>query len=102
MKLPINLAGKVQVERRVFGQMVQTSVPINENLAPEVRFTPSIGSDYGLQLEDVSLLSLNGRLRVSVLGFQINIEPFVKGELERQLQNPRLLDLLGGFSLAPS
>ncbi|MGY6558672.1 MAG: DUF4403 family protein [Nitritalea sp.] len=101
VKLPINLTGKVQVERRVFGQMVQTSVPINENLAPEVRFTPSIDSDYGLQLADVSLLSLNGRLRVNVLGFQINIEPFVKGELERQLQSPRLLDLLGGFSLAP-
>lgn len=87
VKVPMNIIGDLKIEKKVFGQNLSTNFPFNENLTPEISFTPEIGSNWDLNVKNLEINSWGRSMKYSLLGFEIDLEPLVKGQLQRVLDN---------------
>lgn len=87
VKVPMNAKGDMKIEKRVFGQNLSTNFPFNENLAPEISFKPEIGRNWDLNVSNLQIDNWGRSLSYNLLGFEINLEPLIKNQLQRVLDN---------------
>lgn len=87
VRVPMNAKGDMKIEKRVFGQNLSTNFPFNENLAPEISFKPEIGSNWDLKVSNLHIDNWGRSLSYNLLGFEINLEPLIKNQLQRVLDN---------------
>ncbi|WP_373521442.1 DUF4403 family protein [Aquiflexum sp.] len=87
VKVPMNIIGDLKIEKKVFGQNLSTNFPFNENLIPEISFTPEIGSNWDLNVKNLQINSSGRSMKYNLLGFEIDLDPLVKGQLQKVLDN---------------
>lgn len=87
VKVPMNIIGDLKIEKRVFGQNLSTNFPFNENLIPEISFTPEIGSNWDLNVKNLEINSWGRSMKYNLLGFEIDLDPLVKSQLQKVLDN---------------
>jgi hypothetical protein len=87
VKIPMNLKGDLKIEKRVFGQNLSTSFPFNEQLSPEISFTPEIGRNWDLNIKNLDIDNWGKSLSYNLLGFEINLDPLVRGQLKKVMDN---------------
>lgn len=87
VKVPMKAIGDLKIEKRVFGQNLSTNFPFNENLSPEISFKPEIGNNWDLNVKNIQIDNWGRSLSYNLLGFEINLEPLIKNQLQRVLDN---------------
>jgi hypothetical protein len=87
VKMPMNLKGDLKIEKKVFGQVLSTNIPFNENINPEFSFIPEIGPNWDLMIKNLNIESWGRSLKYNLLGFEIDLESLVKSQLYRVLDN---------------
>ena len=87
IKIPMNVLGDLKIEKRVFGQNLSTQFPFNENISPEISFVPTFGENWDLSIKDLKIENWGRSMRYNLLGFEIDLEPLVKGQLQRVVDN---------------
>jgi hypothetical protein len=87
VKIPMNLKGDLKLERKVFGQVLSTSLPFNENLSPEISFIPEIGKNWELNIRNLNIDSWGRSMKYNLLGFEIDLDPLIRGQLQRVMNN---------------
>ncbi|WP_373494025.1 DUF4403 family protein [Aquiflexum sp.] len=87
VKVPMNIIGDLKIEKKVFGQNLSTNFPFNENLIPEISFTPEIGNNWDLNLKNLQINNSGKSMKYNLLGFEIDLDPLVKGQLQKVLDN---------------
>ena len=86
VKLPMRLKGSLKVEKKIFGQLLSTSIPYDEALSPEVSFTPEIGKNWDVAINELKIESWGRSLRYSMLGYEVDFDPLIRREIEKILQ----------------
>ncbi|TVP50318.1 MAG: DUF4403 family protein [Mongoliibacter sp.] len=87
VKVPMKAIGDLKIEKRVFGQNLSTNFPFNENLSPEISFKPEIGNNWDLNVKNIQIDNWGRSLSYNLLGFEINLEPLIKNQLQRVIDN---------------
>jgi hypothetical protein len=87
VKVPMNLKGELKIEKKVFGQVLSTQFPFNENLIPEISFVPQFGENWDLSIQQLQINNWGKSLTYNLLGFQINLEPLVESHLQNVVDN---------------
>jgi hypothetical protein len=87
VKVPMKAIGDLKIEKRVFGQNLSTNFPFNENLSPEISFKPEIGNNWDLNVKNIQIDNWGRSLSYNLMGFEINLEPLIKNQLQRVLDN---------------
>jgi hypothetical protein len=87
VKIPMNLKGDLKIEKKVFGQVLSTNIPFNENISPEISFIPEIGPGWDLMIRELNIDNWGRSMKYNLLGFEIDLDPLVKGQLHRVLDN---------------
>jgi hypothetical protein len=87
VKIPMNLKGDLKIEKKVFGQVLSTNFPFNENISPEISFIPEIGPNWDLVIKDLNIDNWGRSMKYNLLGFEIDLDPLVRGQLRRVLDN---------------
>lgn len=87
IKIPMNVLGDLKIEKRVFGQNLSTQFPFNENISPEISFVPAFGENWDLSIRDLKIDNWGRSMSYNLLGFEIDLEPLVKGQLQRVVDN---------------
>lgn len=85
--VPMNIIGDLKIEKKVFGQNLSTNFPFNENLIPEISFIPEIGSNWDLNVKNLEINSWGRSMKYNLLGFEIDLAPLVRGQLQKVLDN---------------
>ncbi|MFD2199975.1 DUF4403 family protein [Shivajiella indica] len=85
VKIPMNLKGDLKIEKKVFGQVLSTSIPFNENISPEISFVPEIGKNWDLVVKNLNIDNWGRSLKYNLLGFEIDLDPIVRGQLHNVL-----------------
>jgi hypothetical protein len=87
VKIPMNLKGDLKIEKKIFGQVLSTNFPFNENISPEISFIPQIGPNWDLVVRDLNIDNWGRSMKYNLLGFEIDLDPLVRGQLRRVLDN---------------
>jgi hypothetical protein len=87
VKMPMNLKGDLKIEKKVFGQVLSTNIPFNENINPEFSFIPEIGPNWDLVIKNLNIESWGRSMKYNLLGFEIDLESLVRSQLYRVLDN---------------
>lgn len=87
LQIPMNMAGKLKFEKRIFGQNLNTAIPFNESLIPEISFSPKIGQNWDFSLQDINIESYGRSMKYNLLGFEIDLDPMIRKQLQRVLNN---------------
>lgn len=87
VKIPMNLKGDLKMEKKVFGQVLSTALPFNENLSPEISFTPEIGNNWELNIRNLNIDNWGRSMKYNLLGFEIDLDPLIRGQLQRVMNN---------------
>lgn len=87
VKIPMNLKGDLKLERKVFGQVLSSGLPFNENLSPEISFTPEIGKNWELNIRNLNIDNWGRSMKYNLLGFEIDLDPLIRGQLQRVMNN---------------
>lgn len=97
VSMPVFLAGKLKLEKKIFGQMISTALPFREPLSPKISFKPSLKPDWSFEIEDLEIESWGRPMQFDLLGYNIDFEPMVKKRLlkimEDQLKNGVLAEM---------
>ncbi|MBT0812196.1 DUF4403 family protein [Litoribacter ruber] len=86
-QLPMHLKGKLNVEKKLFGQTISTAIPFDEMLAPEISFRPEIGEDYSIQFADVQIEGWGRPLQYELLGYKLDLDPLLRKHLQKLLES---------------
>ncbi|MFC3977556.1 DUF4403 family protein [Belliella kenyensis] len=97
LALPMNMAGNLKFEKRIFGQNLNTAIPFNENLIPEISFVPKIGSDWDFSLQNINIEGYGRSMKYNLLGFEIDLDPIIRKHLQKMLDNQLDLNKFGRF-----
>ena len=87
VKIPMNLKGELKLEKKVFGQVLSTAMPFNENLSPEISFTPEIGTNWEFNIRNLQIDNWGRSMKYNLLGFEIDLDPLIRGQLQRVMNN---------------
>ncbi len=87
IRIPMNLKGDLKIEKKIFGQNLSTTMPFDENLQPEVSFIPEIGENWDLSLKNVQIESWGKSMKYNLLGFEIDLDPIVRKQVQKVLAN---------------
>lgn len=87
VKIPMNLKGDLKIEKKVFGQILSTNFPFNENISPEISFDPEIGSNWELGIKNLEIENWGRSMKYNLLGFEIDLDQVVKSQLKTVLDN---------------
>src|SRR5690606_9942184 len=74
VKLPMRLKGSLNIEKKIFGQLLSTSIPYDEALSPEISFTPEIGKNWDVAINHLKIASWGRSLRYSLLGYEVAVD----------------------------
>lgn len=99
VSLPVFLDGKVTLEKKIFGQAVSASLPFKESLSPQVSFLPRIDENWGIQIDSLEIESWGKPFQYDLLGYQLDLEPFIKKYLTSILKNQLSSNLLTSLDL---
>lgn len=87
VKVPMNIIGDLKIEKKVFGQNLSTNFPFNENLSPEISFIPTIGENWDMNIQNLQINSWGRSMKYNLLGFEIDLDPLVRNQLQKVLDN---------------
>ncbi len=87
VKMPMQMAGDLKFEKKIFGQSIKTDFPFNESLVPEISFKPKIGQNWDFSLEEINIESYGRSMKYSLLGFEIDLDPMIRKQLQAVLNN---------------
>lgn len=87
VKIPMNLKGDLKIEKKVFGQVLSTNFPFNENISPEISFIPEIGRNWDLTIKNLQIENWGRSMKYNLLGFEIDLDKVVKSQLQTVLDN---------------
>lgn len=87
VKVPMNIIGDLKIEKKMFGQNLSTNFPFNENLSPEISFIPEIGQNWDLNIQNLQINSWGRSMKYNLLGFEIDLDPLVRNQLQKVLDN---------------
>ena len=87
VKIPMNLKGDLKIEKKVFGQLLSTNFPYDENISPEISFVPEIGQNWDLGIKNLQIENWGRSLKYNLLGFEIDLDKVVKSQLQTVLDN---------------
>ncbi|HLT08418.1 MAG TPA: DUF4403 family protein [Cyclobacteriaceae bacterium] len=87
VNLPMRLKGKLQIQKSIFGQSLATSIPYDEQLSPVVSFSPEIGRNWDVAINDLKIESWGRSLRYDLLGYEIDLDPILRKHVEAMLKN---------------
>lgn len=87
VKVPMNLKGDIKIEKKVFGQVMSSTVPFNEMLAPEISFVPEIGRNWELSIKNVTIENWGRSMKYNFLGFEVDLDPIIRNQLQKALDN---------------
>lgn len=87
IKVPMNIIGDLKIEKKVFGQNLSTNFPFNENLIPEISFIPEVGTNWDMNVRNLQINNWGRSLKYSLLGFEIDLDPLVRNQLQKVLDN---------------
>lgn len=85
VKLPMRLKGALKIEKKVFGQVLSTSIPYDELLNPEISFSPEIGKDWDLTIQNIKIESWDRSLKYDLLGYEVDFDSILRKHLENIL-----------------
>jgi hypothetical protein len=83
--LPMSMAGNLKFEKRIFGQNLNTAIPFDENLMPEISFIPKIGADWNFSLQNIQIENYGRSMKYNLLGFEIDLDPMIRKQLQKML-----------------
>lgn len=86
-KIPMQVKGNLKIEKRVFGQVLSTDFPFDEAIAPQFSFQPHIGENWDFQVKNLEIDSWGKSLRYNLLGFEIDLDPLIRRQVQRVLDN---------------
>jgi len=86
VKLPMRLKGSLKIEKKIFGQLLSTSIPYDEALSPEISFTPEIGKNWDVAINHLKIESWGRSLRYSLLGYEVDFDPLIRKHIENMLR----------------
>lgn len=87
IKFPMRLQGNLKVEKKIFGQLISTSLPYDETLLPEISFSPDIGKDWDLSIKNLRIESWGRSLKYDLLGYEFDLDPIIRKNVENILNN---------------
>lgn len=87
VNLPMRLKGELKIAKTLFGQSLSTSIPYDENLSPVVSFTPEIGKDWDVAINNLKIESWGRSLKYSLLGYEVDFDPILRKHVEKVLTN---------------
>lgn len=90
VRMPMKVRGSLKIEKKVFGQVLSTSIPFDESISPQFRFQPAIGENWDIQIKDLQIDNWGRSLRYNLLGFEIDLEPLIERQVQRVLDNQML------------
>src|SRR5690606_27930432 len=99
IKLPLRLEGNLDFQKKLFGQMISTSIPYNESLAPEISFSPEIGEDWEVNLNNIRIESWGRSMKYQLLGYEVDLDPIVRPRIEKILNSQLNAGGASGISL---
>jgi hypothetical protein len=85
-RLPVQLKGKLNVEKKLFGQKISTSIPYDEVLAPEISFRPVIGEDYEVGFADIQIEGWGRPMSYDLLGYTLDLDPLMRKHMQKLLE----------------
>ena len=85
VNLPMRLKGDLKVAKTIFGQSLSTSIPYDESLSPVVSFTPEIGKNWDVAINDLKIESWGRSLKYSLLGYEVDFDPILRKHVENVL-----------------
>ncbi|WP_185974278.1 DUF4403 family protein [Litoribacter populi] len=97
-QLPVHLKGKLNVEKKIFGQTISTAIPFDEILAPEISFRPEIGKDYNIKFADVQIEGWGRPLQYELLGYKLDLDPLLRKHLQKLLENQLMANNFQGVN----
>lgn len=87
VRLPMRLKGNLKIEKKIFGQRLSTSIPYDEGLSPVVLFSPKIGKDWDVAINNLTIESWGRSLKYNLLGYEVDFDPIIKSRVENVLRN---------------
>src|SRR5690606_29626832 len=75
----------------LFGQVLSTSIPYDESISPVISFVPQIKSNWDLGFNQLKIESWGKSLTYNLLGFEINLDPILRKNIEKLLNNQNQL-----------
>jgi len=87
IELPLKLKGKINIEKKIFGQTISTAVPFDEGLTPRVSFIPVIGRNWDIGISNVNIESWGRSLKYNLLGYELDFGPTLKKHVEKMLDD---------------
>lgn len=98
IKIPMRLEGSLKIEKKIFGQMISTSLPYDESLLPEISFSPEIGKNWNLSINNLQIESWGRSLKYNLMGYEIDLDPIIRKQIEKILNNQLSSDGLSRLS----
>lgn len=98
VKIPMKLKGDLKIEKKVFGQMLSTSIPFDELLQPEISFKPEIGRNWDLALNNVKIENWGKSMKYNLMGFEIDLDPIIREQLQAVLSQQLKASNLAGLN----
>lgn len=87
VRLPMHVRGNLKFEKKVLGQVLATNIPFDENVIPQFSFRPEIGQDWNIRINQLAIDNWGRSLKYNLLGFEIDLEPLVKRQVQNVLEN---------------
>ena len=91
INLPLRLKGNLHIEKSLFGQVLSTAIPYDETISPVISFVPQIKEDWALGFDQLKIESWGKSLTYNLLGFEINLDPILRRNIEKVLNNENQL-----------
>ncbi|MDN3668873.1 DUF4403 family protein [Echinicola jeungdonensis] len=87
LELPLQLKGKLNIEKEIFGQVISSSLPFDESLAPRVSFEPEIGRNWDVNIKNIQIESWGRSLKYNLLGYEIDFDPILRKHVQKMLNS---------------
>lgn len=87
VNLPMRLKGELKIAKTIFGQSLSTAIPYNESLSPVISFSPEIGKNWDVAINDLNIESWGRPLTYSLLGFEVDLDPILREHIEKVVRD---------------
>lgn len=87
VNFPLRLKGDLKIAKTIFGQSLSTSIPFDEALSPVVSFSPEIGKNWDIAINDLKIESWGRPLKYNLLGYEVDFDPVLRKHVESVLRS---------------
>ncbi|WP_215225300.1 DUF4403 family protein [Echinicola shivajiensis] len=87
IEIPLKLKGKINIEKKLFGQTISTAIPFDEGLKPRVSFISEIGRNWDIGISNINIESWGRSLKYNLLGYEFDLEPMLEKHVEKMLDD---------------